>query len=178
MSILSIIANALKASKSAGTMEARWSKPKPCHVKLNVDASFLEDRHAGAAGAVLRDFEGNFLAASCVFLPHVTTPLREGLKLENNISYNRVQAESDSTGVIDAFKGEERWWDENAAIYADCVDLVTSMGDVSFSHCPRGANKVAHVLARFCFSNELSCNSVDEPLSFLLDKLISDVTDI
>jgi hypothetical protein len=131
MSILSITANVLKASKSAGTREARWSKPKPRHVKLNVDASFFEDRHAGAAGAVLRDFQGNFLAASCVFLPHVTTPLmakaiamREGLKLANVRSYTRVQAESHSTKVIDACKGVERWWDENAAIYADCVDFL------------------------------------------------------
>jgi ribonuclease HI len=94
----------MKVPKSAGTMEARWSKPKPRHVKLNVDTSFHEDRHAGAAGAVLRDFEGNFIAASCVFIPHVTTPsmaeaiaMREGLELANNMSYNRVQAESDST---------------------------------------------------------------------------------
>jgi ribonuclease HI len=78
--------------------------PSPRHVKLNVDASFHEDRHAGAAGAVLRDFEGNFIDASCVFIPHVTTPsmaeaivMREGLELANNMSYNRVQAESDST---------------------------------------------------------------------------------
>jgi hypothetical protein len=112
MSILSITANALKASKSAGTREARWSKPKPRHVKLNVDASFFEDRHAGAAGAVLHDFQGNFLAASCVFLPHLTTPLmaeaiemREGLKLANEMSCTRVQAESDSTEIIDACKG-------------------------------------------------------------------------
>jgi ribonuclease HI len=184
MSILSITANALKASKPAGTTEARWSKPKPRHVKLNVDASFLEDRHAGAVRAVLRDFQGNFLAASCVFLPHVTNPLmaeaiamREGLKLANEIRCNMVQAESDSTGVIDACKGEDRWWDENAAIYADCVDLVTSIGDVSFSHCPREANKVAHELAKFSFANDLSCNWVDEPPSFLIDKLISDVTE-
>jgi ribonuclease HI len=184
MSILSITANAMKASKSAGTMKAGWSKPKPRHIELNVDASFLEDRHAGAASAILRDFEGNFLAASCVFIPHVTTPLmaeaiamREGLKLANKIRYNRVQAESDSTDVIDARKGEERWWDENAAIFAECVDMVTSVGDVSFSHCPRKANKVAHELAKFSFSNELCCNWVDEPPSFLLDKLIRDVTE-
>jgi ribonuclease HI len=184
MSILAITANSLKASKTAGTREVRWSKPKPRHVKLNVDASFLEDRHAGAVGAVLRDFQGNFLAASCVLLPHVSTPLmaeaiamREGLKLANVMNCSRVQAESDSTEVIDACIGVERWWDENAAIYADCVDLVILLGDVSFSHCPRDANEVAHELARFSFANDLSCNWVDEPPSFLLDKLINDVTE-
>jgi hypothetical protein len=57
------------------------------------------------------------------------------------------------------------------------MDIVTSMGDVSFSHCPREANKVAHELARFCFSNELYCNWVDKPPSFLLDKLINDITE-
>jgi ribonuclease HI len=84
--------------------------------------------------------------------------MRQGLELANKMSCTRVQAKSDSTEVIDASKGEERWWNENAIIFAYCVDMVTSLGDVSFIHCPREANKVAHELARFSFSNKLSCN--------------------
>jgi hypothetical protein len=50
LSILSITANAAKASKSTGTqMEVKWTSPAPRQLKLNVDASFHEDEAARAA---------------------------------------------------------------------------------------------------------------------------------
>jgi hypothetical protein len=50
-----------------------------------------------------------------------------------------------------------------------------SVGIVSFSHVKREANKVAHVLAKECFLNNLSCNWVDEPPRFILGKIPNDV---
>jgi hypothetical protein len=55
---------------------------------------------------------------------------------------------------------------------------VVLIGNVSFKHCPREANEVAHVLARECFASKLSCNWVDEPPGFLMEKLINDVTEL
>jgi hypothetical protein len=60
--------------------------------------------------------------------------------------------------------------------FAYCVDVVTTIGEVFFSHCPREANKVVRELARVRFSNSLSCNWVDESPRFLLDSLINDLT--
>jgi ribonuclease HI len=184
MSILSITSNANKVSKHGTRIEGeRWTKPRPRYIKLNVDAAFHEDSQSGAAGAVLRDIDGQFVVASCFFISHVSTPMmteaiamREGLELANRLNMSRIQAESDSTEIIDACKEDERWWNEASAVFANCVDLVTTIGDVSFSHCPREANRVAHELARFCFLNCSSCNWVDEPPRFLLDSLINDVT--
>jgi hypothetical protein len=102
--------------------------------------------------------------------------MKEGLELANSLSMSRIQAESDSTEIINACKGDERWWNEASAVFADCVDLVTAIGDVFISHCPREANRVAHELDRFCFSNCSSCNWVDEPPRFLLESLLNDVT--
>jgi hypothetical protein len=62
---------------------------------------------------------------------------------------------------------EETDGSEASAIFADCMDLSTSIGNVSFKHCPREPNKVAHELARFSFE---SCNSGfwdGEPPSFI-----------
>jgi hypothetical protein len=46
--------------------------------------------HAGGVGAVLRYYQGNFLAASCKFLPHIPSAtmveaiaMRDGLALTN-----------------------------------------------------------------------------------------------
>ena len=101
--------------------------------------------------------------------------MKEGLALANRMGYNVVQAESDSTDVIDACTGGERWWNDSAAIFADCVDYVASIGTVSFQHCPREANAVAHELARVCYTDKSSCNWDDDPSSFIIGKLVNDV---
>jgi ribonuclease HI len=146
MSILTIAANSKKESTTGGAgSELRWARPKPRYIKLNVDASFHDDKKAGAAGAVLRDIDGHFIAASCCLIPHVSTPmlaeaiaLREELELPSQPNLSRAQAESDSSDVINACNGDERWWSEALAVF-----------------CLREANKVAHELARFGFENSL-----------------------
>jgi hypothetical protein len=77
---------------------------------------------------------------------------------------------------VEACTEDEAWWGESSAIFADCVDLASLIDKVSFKHCLREVNEVAHDIARFCFSSKASCNWVDEPPSFLLEKLINDVT--
>jgi hypothetical protein len=68
------------------------------------------------------------------------------------------------------------WWSEPAAIYADCVDLVTSKGQVCFSHCVREANKSAHAIARECFISKISCTWDDASPRFLVSYLTNNVT--
>jgi hypothetical protein len=98
-----------------------------------------------------------------------------GLQLAHDIGCNRLIAESYSTETIDACNGESRWWNQSPAIYAECIDLIPSIGSVSFKACSRETNQVAHNIARFCFSNNISCNWVDEPPSFIFDSLTNDV---
>jgi hypothetical protein len=68
------------------------------------------------------------------------------------------------------------WWTNSAAIYADCINMGLSIGEVSYVHCPREANKVAHELARKCYIDKISCNWDDDPPSFILPTLVDDVT--
>jgi hypothetical protein len=101
-------------------MAAKWSVPAPRYVKLNVDASFHSLVCAGSTGAILRDYKGNFLAASTTFIPHTATvsmaealTMRDGLNLAIKMRCNRIQAESiqaksDSMETIDACNGEDR----------------------------------------------------------------------
>jgi ribonuclease HI len=184
MWILSIVANSARATNVQGNSEiVKWKKPEPRFIKLNVDAAYHGDQRAGSTGAVLRDFEGRFVAASNMLIPHVASAataeaiaMKNGLLLANILGCNRIHAESDSMETIDACSGGDTWWSEAAAIFADCVDLTTAIGDVKFQHCPREANKVAHELAKVSFSNTSSCNWDDDPPSFLLPFLLDDVT--
>jgi ribonuclease HI len=183
MSILSITANVAKAMAKVNGPRPLWEKPSHTQIKVNVDGSFQSDNHAGSVGAVARDSNGRFVAASTIFLPNVASAyasealaVREGLALANRLGCHNIQIESDSTEVIQACSGGEVWWGEASAIFADCVDLASLIGSVTFQHCPREANEVAHVLARECFSTKVSCNWDSDPPRFLLNSLINDVT--
>ena len=127
----------------------------------------------GATGAILRDHMGGFIAAANKFLPHVASAkmaeamaMREGLSLAIRIGCNVVVVESDSIETIQACSGGDMWWTELAAIYADCVDLANSIGNINFLHCRREANGVAHELAKFSFINKSLCIWDDDPLGF------------
>jgi hypothetical protein len=63
-SILAITSNASKASGPCLiNRDEKWQKPEPRVLKLNTDASFYADSCAGSAGAIIRDYEGSFVAA-------------------------------------------------------------------------------------------------------------------
>jgi ribonuclease HI len=183
ISILSITANAAKARLGGAHPDCRWLKLEVRQIKVNVDGSFHCDMHAGAAGAIARDHDGRFLAAASPFLPNAVSTvatealaMREGLALANRLGCHNVMMESDSIETVETCTGDEAWWGESSSIFADCVDLASQIDKVSFKHCPREVNEVAHDIARFCFSSKAYCNWVDELPSFLLEKLINDVT--
>jgi ribonuclease HI len=163
--------------------QVKWTRPMPRYVKVNVDASFHEDSRSGSAGAIIRDYEGKFIAASGTSIPHVSSvsmaealAMKAGLDLANRLGFNRVIAESDSLETIEACNGSDRWWHESSAILADCVDLASSIGSVTFQFCPREANQVADDIARFCFQNKITCTWDDDPPSFLQNSLVNDIT--
>lgn len=184
LSVLGIAghANAASAHSMTPNAQVKWSKPNPGFVKLNVDASFHADEGAGATAAVIRDFSGKFLAGRCYFYPHAANvvsmeamAMKEGLILANNLGFQRVMAESDSMEVVNFCTGQTQWWDPAAAIYAECVDVVTMIGKVDFLHCPREANGAAHEIAKYSFLNKFSCTWDDDPPSWLYSKLVDDV---
>jgi ribonuclease HI len=97
--------------------------------------------------------------------------IKVGLDLANRLGFNRVIAESDSLETIEACNGSDRRWNESSAILADCVDIASSIGSVSFQFFPREANQVADDIARFCFQNKITCTWDDDPLAFFKTRL-------
>jgi hypothetical protein len=73
--------------------------------------------------------------------------MKEGLTLDVSLGCNSIIAESDSLMTTEACMGKETWWTTPAAIYVDCIDISSTVGSVSFIHCPREANQVAHEIA-------------------------------
>jgi ribonuclease HI len=184
MSILTMAANQANSFKPEGaSSEIKWTRPEPRHLKLNVDASFYADSCSGATGAVLRDYQGQFVAASTRFLPNIASiamaeavAMKEGLALASRLGCNAIIAESDSTDTIEACTELNTWWNGSAAIFADIVDLASTIDSVEYRYVPREANMTAHEIARQGFIDKINCNWDDDPPSFLLSFLIHDVT--
>ncbi|VAI47995.1 hypothetical protein VPH35_105401 [Triticum aestivum] len=163
--------------------ETKWRKPDPRFIKLNVDAAFFAHEGIGATAAILRDNRGNFIAAHCKFIAiaadAITTKamaMRDGLLFANSLGFSRIEVESDSLQVINFCSGQTRWWDEAAVVFAECIDICSSIGKVTFKHCLRSYNNVAHVLANHSYHNKSSFSWLDEPLDFLMRKLVDDVS--
>jgi ribonuclease HI len=183
MSALAIASNSSKGANSRRQDETKWCKPDLRQVKVNVDGSFSADSLLGSVGAVLRDSNGKFIAGVAIYFPHMASAklaearaMKEGLILANQMGCSDIIAESDSIDIVEACSGDMRWFDEAAAVFADCVDLCTLIGRVKFKHCFREANSVAHELARHGLSTRSTCTWVDEPPSFLLPSILNDVT--
>ena len=69
-----------------------------------------------------------------------------------------------------------RWWDEATALFAECVDIGTTIGKVTFKHCLRSCNQVAHALANHSYCNKSSFSWLNEPPDIVVGRLINDVS--
>jgi hypothetical protein len=134
-------------------------------------------------GAILRDYQGNFVAAASHFIPNVSSAgmaeafaMRNGLSLASSLGYKAIEAESDSIEVIQICSGEVRMWNEATTIYSEILSHAGIIGKVDFMHCGRDSNYAAHYIARECFNSKVGCNWADEPPSFLAQTLLNDVT--
>jgi hypothetical protein len=111
-SIRAMAANAAKMNVPMYTQGKKmWLKPGANTLKLNVDATFSEENKNGASGAVLRNSQGVFVAASNKFIPHVASVHMaealaglHGLMFANSLGCNVIviEAESDSLGSYSA----------------------------------------------------------------------------
>jgi ribonuclease HI len=150
---------------------------------INIDAAFDVDSGRGTTGVVIRDYTGQCVAASQLFLPHVVdAPMaeayafREGLTLAQRIGCNNFIVQTDCDQVVETMKNEVFSATASATIYDDCIILWSGFGDVSIEHCNREANHVAHELPKVSFRSGSSCTWVNGHPRFIFSKLASDVT--
>jgi ribonuclease HI len=173
----------MAAKKPQRRKEVTWSKPLEGMLKINVDVAFDIQSGRGAGGVVIRDYRGQCIAASQKFLPYVVdTPmaeayaLREGLVLAQHIGINNFVLQTDCTQVVETMRDDGFCATAATAIYDDCKIMWSGFDRVEVEHCHREANPVAHEFARVSFESTNSCIWVDEPPSFIISKLVNDVT--
>jgi ribonuclease HI len=183
LSIKAMVANCAKAKINRnGCLKQGWAKPPSGYVKLNTDAAVNLDSREASTGCIIRDSSGQFLAACRIQIEgviDVTTAeaqaLRDGLRLAETIGCNNIYMESDSLEVVEAVRKPDLHRIVGMPFLDECRAIVAGFASTRLFHCPREANKAAHVIAR---SREDYDHSVwiDDPPLFLLPQLVDDVT--
>ncbi|KAI5006083.1 hypothetical protein ZWY2020_033326 [Hordeum vulgare] len=140
-----------------------WQKSDPRTIKISVDASFYAETRTGACGAVARDHVGNFIATATWVLSHVSsadsaeiTAIYRRVLLASNIGCTKVTLESDSMNGLAAMESPEVYMGPDVTKITEATILSLKFPEISFIHCNRDANLVAHSLAKYYSNTHLS----------------------
>ncbi|KAK8675446.1 hypothetical protein V6N13_033512 [Hibiscus sabdariffa] len=133
----------------------RWEAPNLSVVKINFDSAFnLQDRSA-ISGAVVRNSEGLILAACVVPNSNVSDAFmaealacKDAVQVAKDMRFSEVIIEGDSLTVVKKLNSTIHDSSIIAPVIVDIKDLAKSFSSISFHFVRRGANKVAHTLAR------------------------------
>ena len=127
----------------------------------------------GGMGAVARDNKGKFMIACCKEIHFVADSfmaeayaLREGLSMAQYLGSNKFVIQSDNIQVIQTMLEGGFSSTASAAIFDDCRSLASVFRSISFEHCNREANEVAHSLARHSYTEHIDCFWDDDHLAF------------
>lgn len=158
----------------------KWEKPPRSWLKVNTDAALdSQGRHIGL-GFVLRNSDGNFIAAATKhwrgnFQPKLAEAIgvREALKWLKDMQYDNIQVETDALLVIKGLNNATT--DSSFDLVLEDIRLIANdFHNISFAFVKRSANSAAHVLAREAVFNADCRDWLSSPPSFLYDVLVSD----
>ncbi|KAI5002304.1 hypothetical protein ZWY2020_026954 [Hordeum vulgare] len=163
--------------------EHRWVKPRHDFLKVNVDASFVEEDSAGAIGAVIIDEWGHFIAAATHYIPNVSDAataeslaLRNGLILAAHIGCSKLEAEADCQLVIEAVKDPVGFLGAQYATIFECGQIASEFGQIQFGLCKREANQVVDALAKEAYKTRSSSTWDNDPPSFITSLIVKDLS--
>ncbi|OVA15951.1 Reverse transcriptase zinc-binding domain [Macleaya cordata] len=159
--------------------DAKWMRPPPLVVKINVDASFKFPQ--AACAAIARDSAGKFISCSTQFLK-ASTPIEAeanafllGINLARNLHLPNCIIEGDSLSVVNVLNNSTNpapW--RIRAIISDIRNMRLIIS-VSFVFTSRKANSVAHNLAKHAFMFKISdWWMTPSPPSCIADAILSD----
>ncbi|KAK9270392.1 hypothetical protein L1049_025971 [Liquidambar formosana] len=151
---------------------ARWQPPCRGTYKINVDGAIFADHHCVGFGVIIRDWEGQPIAAASKRLDGSFSAtlveamaFRFAVELAHDLGLQSVTVEGDNLEVVQALATSVELLSPLGLIVEDILhDAAQFFSDVSFSHIQRDGNMVAHGLARHArFLEDLSVWMEDVP---------------
>jgi hypothetical protein len=160
---------------------AKWNKPERNVVKINVDASLIEDDHSGATGLIVRDSEGALLQAQARWTEHAASPLimkalaiLDGVRLAIDRGYQNMEVESNVQEVIKLIEDPGGGRSCIVSIRQEIEELRGNFKILKLLFVGRQANEAAHLCARKANSIRRRCLWINYNPPFLADVLAKD----
>ncbi|KAK2986338.1 hypothetical protein RJ640_000182 [Escallonia rubra] len=159
-----------------------WFTPPSGYIKINFDASFVDQNGSGGIGLVLRNETGLFLAARAIHLPHCLNArtaealaMREALNLASGMHLSHIIIEGDSCGIISFVDTNKPLPLDIEVIVLDCRRLKHQFQKIYFNFSPRTSNRSAHVVASYSRSINGTTTWTSFPPSWLISSLRGDM---
>jgi ribonuclease HI len=137
----------------------RWSPPPFRTVLINVDAAICSESRRMGVGVVIRDHNGQCLAACSEYITEVTSPefaealaLRRAVSFAQDEGFGRIIINSDCLSVVNRVNALEQDRSLIGPVIHDIKNLVASFSSCSIKHVVRGLNVPAHILAKSSFA--------------------------
>jgi ribonuclease HI len=124
-------------------------------LKVNSDGAYYQETGTGGWGFAIRDNTGSVRGTGAGFLAQAGSAAfveaqacQEALYAAANWGMGKLHIESDAMNLIKAMQDNELDRTPEGVIYRDIRAFIRlNFISVSFSHCPRVCNKLAHELA-------------------------------
>ncbi|XP_065616449.1 uncharacterized protein LOC136061925 [Quercus suber] len=162
------------------TQTVAWAPPPASRYKINVDGAVFKSQRTAGVGVVVRDCQGQVVAAMSKKINAPLGPLEAeakafeaGTQFAKDVGIQDFIIEGDSLVLYNALCGNTP---PPASVAAVVLGMKMMCGDcVDFSHIRRQGNKPAHLLAKHALSIVDFIAWIEENPSFLAQALNHDV---
>ena len=154
-----------------------WKVPPSGRLKINIDGAFKAESGQGGIGVVVRNENGECIAALARHFPFSGSALhmeaeacRAGLLIAIYFGWVDVEIESDCSVLISGLSSDREDYSDVGRIIHDCHSYIRTINTCRVSHIYREANGVANRLAHLA-----SCSFLDE---FWVDETPVSIQDV
>jgi ribonuclease HI len=150
----------ISTSRQPGTVQ--WTPINPGHYKVNWDAAVEKRTGRIGLGAVIRDHQGELVAARCVTYVGLLEPTAAeavaatmAIRLAHDRGYRQVHLVGDAKVIIDAVMEEVPNWSRVGHLVDDIRAALQLFLSWKMTYVRREGNQPAHLLARMATTSEL-----------------------
>jgi len=169
------------SNRCESTSPNHWTPPPEGWIMVNVDAAIFERENRMGLGLVVRNHNGDFLAALTQGIDKITNPemaetiaFRRAVRFAMQLPYNQVLIATDCLSLVNKLlvSGVDR---SHTGMFIEDIKQESRASSVVFSfiHVTRNCNQVAHLLARSVVQLDESV-WFEVPPDFIVTKLCND----